>query len=131
MPAFYIVLQQKISGVDATGLEGRALSKFSDKLEALAEQAGAKPLLSFFSATAADVMGLLDDDEAGKPRIPIPEEQWFQAEEGLKTIAALLQSLADTPQPEGSRLTAELTEFQRVLQTAQARNIRWHLAIDY
>ncbi len=131
MPAFYIVLQQTISGVDATGLEGHALSKYNVELEALAKQAGVNPLLSFFSATAEDVMGLLDDDGAEKQTIPIPEEQWFQAEEGLNTIAALLQSMADTPQLEGSRLTAELAEFQRVLQAAQARNIRWHLAIDY
>ncbi len=40
MPAFYIMLQEKIPGVDATGIEGRALCKHSDELEALARQAG-------------------------------------------------------------------------------------------
>jgi hypothetical protein len=131
MPAYYIVLQQKIPGVDATGLEGRALSKYNSEIETLAKRAGVIPLLSFFSATAEDVMGLLGDEGEGQERIPIPEEQWFPAEEGLKIIAALLQSLADTPQPQGSRLTAELTEFRQVLQAARSQNIRWHLAIDY
>jgi hypothetical protein len=131
MPAYYIVLQRKILGVDATGLQGHALSKYNNKLEALAKQAGVKPLLSFFSATPEDVMGLLDDNGEGQEPIPLPEEQWFPAEEGLTTIAALLQSLAETPQPEGSRLTAELTEFQQVLQAARSQNICWHLAIDY
>jgi hypothetical protein len=34
MPAYSIVLQEKIPGVDATDLEGRALSQHSEKLEA-------------------------------------------------------------------------------------------------
>jgi hypothetical protein len=35
VPAFYFVLQEKISGVDATGLGGLALSKHSKKFKDL------------------------------------------------------------------------------------------------
>lgn len=59
MPAFYIVLQEKIPGVDATGLEGRALSKHSDSLQTLANQAGVKPLTWFFFVDKSEVEGLL------------------------------------------------------------------------
>jgi hypothetical protein len=128
MPAFYIVLQEKIPGVDAAGLDNFALSKHSDKLETLAKQADVTPLLNFFSADPEEMAGLLGEHGAGAK---IPEEKWFSPEDGLQTIGALLQSLANTPSTEGATLEVELKEFQRVLQAARSRNIRWHLAIDY
>jgi hypothetical protein len=131
MPAFYIVLQEKIPGLDPTGLEGRTLSKHSEKLAELAKQAHVTPLLSFFSANPEEAFGLLDEDATGQPGVPIPEEQWFHADEGLTTIEALLQSLATAPSAEAAAMAQELTEFQRVLKAARSRNIRWHLGIDY
>lgn len=131
MPAFYIVLQEKIPGVDALSLEGRAVSKHSDKLEMLAKQAGVKPVTSFFSVNRDEALGLLGVNEASRPDIPIPDEQWFTPEEGLLTVDALLKTLAGEPSAENSALARELAEFQQVLQAARSRNIRWHLAIDY
>jgi hypothetical protein len=103
MPAFYIVLQEKIPGVDAAGLENFALSKHSVKLETLAKQADVTPLLNFFSADPEEMAGLLGEHSAGvKIPVQIPEEKWFSPEEGLQTIGALLQSLANTPSAEGA-----------------------------
>jgi hypothetical protein len=130
VPAFYIVLKEKIPGVDAIGLEGRALSDHGEELDALAKQAGVKPLLSFFSASRVEALDILGEIPAGPPSVPIPDEQWFHADEGLATIAALLLSLAAAPSAEGSALPRELTEFQHVLEAARSRNIRWHLGID-
>jgi len=65
MPAFYIVLQEKIPGVDAAGLEGRALSKHSEMLEALAKQTGVVSLMELFSASKEEMAGLLEDHGAG------------------------------------------------------------------
>ena len=128
MPAFYIILQEKIRGVDATGLEGRALSKYSEKLEALARRAGVTSLMNLFSASEEEMTGFLEDHGSD---VKLPEEKWFTAEEGLKTITALLGALADAPSNENSALAAELAQFRQVLQAAQSRNIRWHLGIDY
>jgi hypothetical protein len=128
MPAFYICLQEKIPGVDATGLEGRALSKHSEKLEVLAKQAGVISLMNLFSASEEEMAGFLEE---GGSDVNPPEEKWFSAEEGLKTIAALLKALAGAPSIEGPALSAELTEFQHVLEVARSRNVRWHLGIDY
>ena len=66
-----------------------------------------------------------------EPDVQIPEESWFEPEEGLKTVEALLRSLADTPSAENSVLTTELSEIQRLLNVARSHNVRWHLAIDY
>jgi hypothetical protein len=128
MPAFYITLQEKIPGVDATVLEGHALSKHNGKLEALAKQTGVIPLMNFFSADKEEVAGLVGESGA---TVKIPEEKWFPAEDGLGTIAALLRALADPRSAEDSALSAELKEFQDVLLAARSRNIRWHLGIDY
>jgi hypothetical protein len=129
MPAFYIVLQESIPGVEVTGLGGRALSKYSRRLDALAKEAGVPPLLSFFSAEPEEVAGLLSDGR-GK-EVSIPEEHWFPARDGLKTVTALLASLSKLPPAESFALAKELEEFRQVLNTALSQNVRWHLGIDY
>jgi len=131
VPAFYIVLQEKISGADATGLEGRALSKHNARMEALAKQAGVTPLLNFFSASQNDLAAFLEDHLIPGEAPGNAKELWFSPEEGLRTIEELLRILARQQSAENYALASELTEFQRVLQAAQSRNIRWHLAIDY
>jgi hypothetical protein len=130
MPAFYIVLQESIPGVDAIGLEGRALSKYSTRLEALAKQAGVRSLFDFFSANPKELAGFLEDHPE-KETVTIPEERWFLAEEGLKTISALLKSLVEVPPAATSKVAKELKQFQHVLEVARSRHIRWHLGIDY
>lgn len=127
MPAFYIVLQEKIPGADAIRLEGRALSKHTDKLEVLAKQAGVISLMNLFSASEEEMAAFLVE---GGADVNLPEEKWFPAEEGLKTIAALLKALADAPSIEGPVLSAELRQFQQVLEVAESRKVRWHLGID-
>jgi hypothetical protein len=96
MPALYIVLQQEIASVNSV-VDNHALSKHSHQLETLAEQAGVKPLMSFFSVNPEEAARFLGDHEGTKREIQIPEEQWFAAEEGLNTIEALLRSLGDMP----------------------------------
>lgn len=130
MPAFYIVLQEKIPGADGIGLEGRALSKYNAKLEELAQHLGVRSLMSFFSTDEREVRELLGDEGAEKLGSAIPNEEWFSAELGLTTISALLNALAMEPSPENSKLIKELNRFQRALEAAQLKKIRWHLAID-
>jgi hypothetical protein len=129
MPAFYIVLQESIPGVDVTGLAGRALSKHSRRLEALAKEAGVPPLLSFFSADPEEVAELLGDGE-GK-EVSIHDEHWFPAGDGLKTVTALLASLSKLLPAESFALAKELEEFRQVLNAALSKDVRWHLGIDY
>jgi len=129
MPAYYIVLEKSIPGVEATGLDGRSLSAHNVKLEALARQAGVPPLLTFFSLNPEELAKFLEDHQVGES-VQIPEERWFSAEEGLNTVSALLKSLAEMPTTEASILAKELAEFQQILQAAGSRNVRWHLGID-
>jgi hypothetical protein len=126
--SFYIVLQEKIPGVDGAQLEGRSLSRHSSELDVIAKQEGVMPLSSFFSAAREDVAGLLDGE---LPDSEIPKEQWFAAEDGLKTISALLRALKIETSPGNSTLVEELADFRKVLEAAQRRKVRWHLGTDY
>ena len=60
MPAVYIVLRQKIPSVD-WAIDNHALSKNIDQLEATANEAGVKPLMSFFSVNPEEAIDLLGD----------------------------------------------------------------------
>jgi len=82
--------------------------------------------MEFFSTSAGEASDLLGEDVAG---IDIPAAQWFSAEEGLKTIDALLGEADDSP--ELSVAKDDLLGCQRVLREAQKRGVRWHLAIDF
>lgn len=130
MPALYIVLQQKIAGVDSN-IDNHALSKHSRQLESFAIEAGVKPLMSFFSVSPEEAADLLGNRGVAEVDVQIPEEKWFEAEEGLKTLEALLRCLATTPSPENGVLAVELSAFQELLKIARSQHIRWHLAIDY
>ena len=130
MPSFYIVLQESIPGIDGISLEGRALSQHSDELQELAQKAGVQPLTSFFSVDKEDIWGLIGEDSE-RVGIQVPEQRWFAAEDGLRTVKALLAAVATLPSALREKLTSELTEFQRVLGAAQARAIGWRLGIDY
>lgn len=76
-----------------------------EKLEILAKQAGVISLMNLFRACEEEMSGFLEEGEA---EIELPDEKWLSAEEGLKTIAALLKALADAPSIEGPTLSAEL-----------------------
>lgn len=131
MSSFYIVLQEKIPGVDATGLEGHALSKHNAKMEALARDARLTPLINFFSVSEDEVAGLFEDNKIPDEAVANAQERWFSAEEGLTSLEGMICLLPEQAWAEGPALEKELREFQHVLEAARSRNIRRHLAIDY
>lgn len=128
MPSLYIVFEKKIPGAD-TCVNGNFLSKHNDELEKMAKRLGVRPLMSFFSASKDEVGSLLGDD-AGSLGIDI-EEKWFAAEEGLRTVKALLENLSSLKLKDVDRVEADLREFVGALEQARANGTRWHLAVDY
>jgi len=84
--ALYIALEEKIPDVD-TMIDGKMLSKAEKPLAKAAKRLGVRPLMEFFSTSADEAADLLGKEVAG---IDIPAAQWFPAEEGLKTVDALL-----------------------------------------
>jgi hypothetical protein len=130
VPSYYVILEREIPGFDVY-VNGHALSKESNRLERLAKQIGVRPLLSFFSVSQGELTSLLDGADPADLDITSEKEQWFSAEDGLKTVRALMDHLKKTQSTDEGQLINELREFERVLAAAHEQNIGWHLGIDY
>jgi hypothetical protein len=129
--AFYIVVDSPDPGFD-TFVNGTALSRADAAVEVASPKAGVTLLREFFSASPDDIAALAEDfGEEMEAAGPPPEEQWFAAGDGLRTIKALLALLESDPLALGEGVREELLEFEAVLQQAEDRELRWHLAVDY
>jgi len=132
--SMYIVVEGEDPGFDIF-VNGRSLARHEDALEKLALQLGVRPLIEFFSADE-NSMSLLIEEGAGNPEIMrrLPPPQWYSAADGLATVRALLDALAEEPQllgSDGERVLSELREYAVVLEKTQAREMRWHLAVSW
>jgi hypothetical protein len=132
--SMYIVVEGEDPGFD-TFVNGRSLARHEDALEKLALQLGVRPLIEFFSADE-NSMALLIEEGAGDQELlrKLPPPQWYSPVDGLNTVQALLQALRDDPQQlgtEGKQVLSELREYAEVLEKADERKLRWHLAVSW
>lgn len=130
----YIVVEGEDPGYN-TFVNGRLLARYEGAIEKLALEIGVKPLLEFFSADETS-MALLIEEGGGNPNLlkHLPPPQWYRAEEGLRTLEALIVRLSADPQQLGSEGTAvlgELLEYETVLRKTAERGLRWHLAVSW
>jgi hypothetical protein len=132
--SLYIVVEGEDPGFDIF-VNGQAMARNEDALEQLAARLHVSPLLDFFSADE-NSMALLLEQGAGNPEWVrhLPQPQWFKADDGLRTVRALIQFLADTPAALGSDtqpVLAELREYERVLRKTALHSLRWHVAVSW
>ncbi len=130
----YIVVEGEDPGYNIY-VNGRMLARHEGAVEQLAARLGVPPLLEFFSADE-NSMALLIEEGAGNPDLlpRLPPPQWYHAEDGLRTVGALVAAVEADPQifgPDGEALLAELREYELVLQKTAARGLRWHLAVSW
>jgi hypothetical protein len=130
--AWYIVLERKIEGFDY-GVNGKALARAGKVLDALAEEAGVQPLMHFFSASPGELAGFVEDQgvNLNEKAISLPPEKWFPAEDGLKTVHALMQAAGNGKIELADQVADDLKEFNKVLEVARANGVAWHLAVDF
>ena len=129
--ALYIVAEQEVPGLD-TSVNGKALGR-SNQLDGLAERAGVRPLMEFYSISPEEAAAFLEDAGGEGPKEGFPAEQWFPAEDGLATVRGLLAYLAAFPRAVANKgaIVSDLQEFEDVLSRLATAGIRWHLAVDY
>jgi hypothetical protein len=132
--SLYIVVEGEDPGFDIF-VNGQALARNEDALEQLAERLKVSPLLEFFSADE-NSMALLLEQGAANPDWArhLPEPQWFNASDGLRTVRTLIDFLAVNPAALGSDtqpVLYELREYERVLRKTADRDLRWHLAVSW
>jgi hypothetical protein len=132
--SLYIVVEGEDPGFDIF-VNGHALARNEDSLERLAERLNVRSLLAFFSADENSMAQLLEQGAGNLgPAHPMPQPQWFDPFEGLLTVRALIDLLADAPAALGSEtqpVLIELREYERVLQKTAQHGLRWHLAVSW
>jgi hypothetical protein len=132
--ALYVVLEDPNAGIDAA-VDGKALSRAEGDLAVIANDAGVRQLMGFFSMSSEEFAAEIEQFNAlaGAPEASPPEEEWFTAAEGLATVRALLAYLRAHPETvrRSVDVLADLESFERVLEEAEQRGIRWHLCVDY
>jgi hypothetical protein len=132
--SMYIVVEGDDPGFDIY-VNGRALARNEDAIEKLALRIGVRPLLEFFSADE-NSLPLLIEAGASSSKVldKMQSPQWYAAEDGLKTVNALIGALSDAPHSlgtEGPVVLSELLEYRQVLEKTAERNLRWHLAVSW
>jgi len=132
--SLYIVVEGEDPGFDIF-VNGHALARNEDALERLAERLNVPPLLEYFSADE-NSMALLLEQGAGNPEWArhLPQPQWFDPADGLRTVRALMDFLATAPAGLGSETPSvliELREYERVLCKTFKHGLRWHLAVSW
>jgi hypothetical protein len=129
--ALFIVPEREIPGLDVF-VNGKALGH-SEELDRLAERAGVRPLMGFFSQDPAEAAAFFEDEGIDAPEDGFPLEEWFPAEEGLTTIRGLLSYLEANPAevPDSSGLIEDLKEFESLLGRLASEGVGWHLSVDF
>ncbi len=107
----------------ATAIDGKALSKRSKELDAIAAKAGVTPLSEFVSVHTDDY-GLFED--AG---LSVPDPKWFPAADGLATVRALRDACRAAGDKDAA-LFADFDALEKVLMEADAQKRRWSLGVD-
>jgi len=106
-------------------VNGKCLSRASDRLDWVAKREKVRPLMDFFSLTP--------DQATGEGVEDVYTEVWFDPVDGLKTVRALLKYVCvDGRKIENLNCVREdLEAFERRLLEAAEKNVRWHLVVDY
>jgi hypothetical protein len=128
--ALYIVLERPIPGFDHH-VNGNALGRAGELLDALAEKTGATPLMQFFGAAPEELSGFASSHGLTVEEMHVPPERWFPAEDGLVTIRGLREAARTAGIDNVEKIVADLDEFERVLKGAKEHGVGWHLALDF
>lgn len=120
--AYFIVVNQNEPGFD-TFVNGKAVAKQAEALNQLAQKLREMPLDDFLS---------LGEDIADEFGIEENVAQWFKADEGLKTIEALIRYLEQHPSAvKNSRdVLEDLREYQTVLGQVKTKGLQWRFEMD-
>jgi hypothetical protein len=72
----------------------------------------------------------LDGERGDADDVSLPPEQWFDAQEGLRTIKALLQD-SESLNRTDKHLLSDLRACEQVLERARHENVRFHFSVDF
>ena len=126
--AYYIVLDNDEPGF-STFVEGKAVARAIEELDAICEEAGLETLESFMGQSVADYA---DRDEDEPPDGAEDDMLWFEPEDGIIFFDALIAKIEESEEdlnlPDG--VLDDLIEYRQVLIGANEIGAMWYLAMD-
>jgi hypothetical protein len=128
--AWYVVLEREIAGVDAR-VNGKALGRAGKVLEMLAKELGVPGLMQFYSVAPEELAGLVEEHGIDRTRIKLTQEKCFEAEDGLRSVRGLIRAGERKGVVGSDPIVDDLRAFEKVLEAARVKGVRWHLAVDY
>jgi hypothetical protein len=129
MGALFIAFEHEIDNIDLSP-HAVALVEHQEFLEEITDAAHVPSLMYFFHKSAEDLEEFVEDDyhEDGGDEIG---ELWFDTEEGIATVEALVHHFEDHPDEAPDGVEDELGDFLAILQAAEEHDIRWHFEMDF
>lgn len=128
--ACFVVLDRDIPGCDPF-VNGKTLGHHVDALSAECDELAVRPLGDMVGVERDQLAAFLA--EQGLDDLPIPDETWFSASEGIQTVEALLGILPDRHHlaEVAEALAQDLSEILVVLKQAEEAGARFHLQYDF
>ena len=128
--AYYIEFDNEALDVDQ--IDGKAVARAMDSLNALALELGIKPLEEFMGQSMDDIGDMLGEDIELQD-VEDGAASWFEPREGLTVLETLIAALQAEPgRVKASKAVVEdLQSYRDALLAAQKHGARWHLAIDF
>ena len=128
--AYYIAVDQDDLDI-ISDIDGKSVAKAMEALTALATELGVPSLESFMGQSMDDMADLLDEDFEMEDDVD-GEAVWFEPQEGIAVIDALLNALTVEPGriKNAGRVIKDLESYKAALVAAENSGAKWHLAID-
>jgi len=128
--ALFIVLERAIPGVDSSSIGGNSLSRNLGWLDEVARNLNVRPLSDLISVDPKEAAAFLEGEGETLTDLPLPSEEWFHADDGLRTVEALLNH-AKSASADDQRLLRDLTDCKHLLDRAREEGVRFHFAVDF
>jgi hypothetical protein len=114
----YIQFDKEELEVDCT--DGKSLARAMESLNRLAQELGVAPLEAFMGQAMDDIAAMLGEEierEGGRDGAA----QWFAPEQGINSLAALIQAIKADPKRVKSAKSVidDLESYSDALETAQ------------
>jgi hypothetical protein len=124
-----VALQRDLPAVAGVAVDGKALIFRQRDLDAVAEMLALPALSSFVGSNPAAVAEYLRQQGLQPDDYPIPEEEWFAAADGLRTVRGLLEYLRTNPDAvfDSHHIVRDLTAIEEILTAAERGQVDFYL----
>ncbi len=132
--AYFIVLDKEVDF--DTMVNGKFLAKESNRIEKIASTLGMKAFDDYVSQSPDEARAMMEEagvDPDELEDIVLPEQQWFDAQEGVDLVSKISTHVRANPSSvkNAKGVLADLEEYEEILQKAKSAGAKWNLQIDF